>query len=136
VSVKVVVESPLRATDAYSREQFRRYWQFCCRDALERGEDVYSSHWLADILDDDNPRDRARGIACGLNWSAHCNYAVFYIDLGWSPGMVEARKFYDLIGKRIEKRQLGYAIVKIINDMADYTSDSAPPENQDLTEFA
>jgi hypothetical protein len=131
----VAIESPLRATDAYSREQFKRYWQFCIEDALVRGELPYSSHWLAEILDDDNPRERALGIHCGLTWSSKCDYAAYYCDFGVSQGMKDAIDFYRKINKRVERRTLGYDVAKIIHEMGEAT-DGLAQDPQDMTDFS
>jgi len=114
----VALESPLAATDAYSREQHRRYLELAIEDAFRRGEAPYCSHFYADILDDDNPQHRAHGIAAGLLWSSRCDYAVIMRDLGISPGMQEAIAYYDKIGKRWEWRSLGMYAVRIIQEMA------------------
>lgn len=114
----VVLESPLRATDVYSLEQHRRYLELAIQDAFSRGEAPYFSHVYADVLDDDNPQQRAQGIAAGLLWSAHCDYAVIMRDLGVSAGMQDAIKYYERIGKRWEWRSLGPNAVKIIQEMA------------------
>ena len=131
----VAIESPVRATDTYTQEQHYRYFQECVRDSIKRGEFPYGSHWLACILDDDNPLERAFGRACGLSWSAKCDYAAQYVDLGQSEGMLEALKFYDQIGIRVERRTLGYPIIKMIQEMGE-TSDSAAYTEPELTDFS
>lgn len=148
MSALVAIESPLKANQGYSREQFRRYWQLCIEDAIKyRKEKVYCSHWLADILDDDNPLERAIGIQIGFTWSAFCDYAALYTDFGISEGMSDALKFYDKIGKRVEWRSLrdrdkaegtdyGGRMLKMIRDMDELASDSAAPDPQGFTEFA
>jgi hypothetical protein len=144
----VAIESPLKANQGYSREQFRRYWQLCLEDAIKyRKEDVYSSHWLADVLDDDNPLERAIGLKIGLTWSSFCDYAAVYTDFGISEGMSEAMQFYDKIGKRVEWRSLrdrdqaegtnyGERMLKMIRDMDELASDSAEYNEPDLTDFS
>ena len=130
MTVLVAIESPVRATETYTREQHYRYFQECVKDSLGRGELPYGSHWLAQILDDDNPSERALGIHCGLSWSAKCNYAAMYCDLGQSPGMLEAIKFYNQINKRVERRTLGYGVIRMIQEMGEQ------PDPQDNTQFA
>lgn len=114
----VAVESPLKANEAYSREQFKRYRELCLKDAIDRGEEVYCSHWLADILDDDDPRERMQGLMIGLKWAAKADYAVLYTDFGVSEGMQIALEMYSQIGMRVERRSLPDA-AKIVRDMAD-----------------
>jgi hypothetical protein len=118
MTVLVAIESPVRATETYTSEQHYRYFQECVRDCLNRGELPYGSHWLTLILDDDNPSERALGIHCGLSWSAKCNYAAMYCDIGQSPGMLEAIKFYNQINKRVEERRLGPQIVRMIEEIS------------------
>jgi hypothetical protein len=137
----VAIESPLKANQGYSREQFRRYWQLCIEDAIKyREEEVYCSHWLADVLDDENPLERAIGLKIGLRFSAFCDYAAIYTDFGVSEGMKDAMIFYDKIGKRVERRSLrdrdlaegtdyGERMLKMIRDMAEF-------DPQGNTEFA
>jgi len=137
----VAIESPLKANQGYSREQFRRYWQLCIEDAIKYHEDeVYCSHWLADVLDDENPLERAIGLKIGLRFSAFCDYAAVYTDFGISEGMKDAMIFYDKIGKRVERRSLldrdkaegtdyGARMLKMIRDMEQ-------PDLQGMTEFA
>lgn len=90
----VIVESPyagdIEANLAYARR--------CVRDCLNRGEAPIASHLLymqPGILDDNVPEQRAKGIQAGLAWSSVADIAVFYIDRGWSPGMINAREFYE-----------------------------------------
>jgi hypothetical protein len=131
----VAIESPVRATETYTREQHYRYFQECVKDSLSRGELPYGSHWLAQILDDDNPSERALGIHCGLSWSAKCDYAAIYCDLGQGAGMLDALKFYSQIGKRVERRTLGYGVIKMIQEMGEVT-DGLPQDPQDMTDFS
>ena len=131
----VTVESPLKANQGYSREQFKRYREFCLKDAIERGEEVYCSHWLADILDDDDPRERMQGLMIGLKWAAKSDYAVLYVDFGVSEGMQIALEMYNQIGMRVERRSLPDA-AKIVRDMDEFASDSAAYAEPELTDFS
>jgi hypothetical protein len=87
----VIIESPyagdVEANVAYARE--------CMRDSLQRGEAPIASHLLytqPGILRDEEPSERALGIAAGLAWRERASYSVFYTDRGWSWGMREALK--------------------------------------------
>lgn len=107
---RVILESPyagdVEANVAYARA--------CLRDCLERGEAPIASHLLyiqPGVLDDDNPEERALGIAAGLAWSDTfvCEGAVFYTDRGWSKGMLAAKAHHVENGTPIEERALpGY----------------------------
>jgi hypothetical protein len=118
---RIVIESPVRATDVYSQEQLYRYYQECARDAiLNHDENPTGSHPLAQgILNDHNPFERALGIACGFDWGQFAEYVVVYNDLFISEGMAEAIKHWESLGKPVIRRSLGYGVIKMIQDMAD-----------------
>lgn len=99
---RVVVESPFKG----DRARNKRYLEFCLRDCIYRGESPYASHkLLTDCLDDDDPEERRLGISAGLAWR-HAAGHVFYVDLGWSSGMVLAKELYDKEGIPYEVRNL------------------------------
>lgn len=71
------------------------YARACLLDSVRRGEAPIASHLLyPQILDDGIPEERATGIECGLAWRAVAHFAVFYVDRGWSRGMLAARELY------------------------------------------
>jgi hypothetical protein len=85
------------------------YARAAMRDSLDRGEHPFASHLLytqAGILRDDDPEERARGIAAGLAWRKVAGRAVFYVDRGWSIGMIAARALYREEGFPFEERRL------------------------------
>lgn len=94
----VIIESPyagdVEANVAYARKAMAdsiRYY----------GEAPIASHLLytqPGVLDDSLPHERALGIAAGLAWRAVAQGAVFYVDRGWSNGMVAAKELYDREG--------------------------------------
>jgi hypothetical protein len=90
------------------------YARACLRDCLERGEAPIASHLLytqPGVLDDANPDERRWGIEAGLAWSDTfvCEAAVFYVDRGWSPGMMAAKEHHLDNGTPVEERWLpGY----------------------------
>lgn len=101
----VIVESPyagdIEANVAYARR--------CLRDSLARGEAPIASHLLytqEGVLRDDVPEERRQGIEAGLAWRAVADVAVFYVDRGWSRGMLEAASLYDREGKPYLVRQI------------------------------
>jgi hypothetical protein len=104
----VIVESPyagdVEANVAYARA--------CLRDCLERGEAPIASHLLytqPGVLDDGVFEQREHGIKAGLAWGAVAFAAVFYVDRGWSNGMIQARNHHEMMGLPIEERTLpGY----------------------------
>jgi hypothetical protein len=85
----VIIESPY-AGDVESNLTYARK---CVRDSLLRGEDPLASHLLytqEGILNDSVPEERARGMSAGLRWYAVADKVIFYLDRGFSSGMIEA----------------------------------------------
>lgn len=85
----IVIESPFGGCVPLNRA----YLQACIRDCLRLGETPYASHqMLTWALDDKNPEERALGIEAGIDFRDKCMLSsVFYVDLGWSTGMNDAR---------------------------------------------
>lgn len=101
----VIVESPyagdIEANVAYARAAMR--------DSLNRGEAPIASHLLytqPGILRDEVADERQWGIDAGLAWREVCDLAAFYIDRGWSAGMLAAKETYEREGRRFEERTL------------------------------
>jgi hypothetical protein len=112
---RVVIESPFRATDAYTTEQHMAYLRAAMTDCLNRGENPIASHLIFPcVLDDDNHFDRALGIQCGLEWGAFADAVAVYRDLGISPGMKLAITHYASTGKPIEYRMIDDATLRLI----------------------
>jgi hypothetical protein len=87
--LKVIIESPY----AGDIEKNMAYARLCLKDSLLRGEAPIASHLLhTQVLDDTIPEERAMGIAAGLAWKEVADLHVFYVDLGYSPGMAYALK--------------------------------------------
>jgi len=81
---KVVIESP------YSGDTKKNlaYLNLCMLDSIRRGEAPIASHKLyTDILNDDDPEERALGINLGFAWLKAADLVAFYSNLGFSPGM-------------------------------------------------
>lgn len=95
---KVIIESPY-AGDVPANVE---YAQRALHDCLTRhGEAPIASHLLytqPNVLDDDVPEQRSLGISAGLAWRSVADYAVFYVDCGWSRGMLAAKELYDQEG--------------------------------------
>lgn len=104
----VIIESPyagqVEANVAYARR--------CMADSLSRGEAPIASHLLytqPGILNDDIPEQRRLGIDAGLAWRKVADAVVFYVDRGWSGGMLAAEEIYRNEGFPFEVRTLGGA---------------------------
>lgn len=105
----VVVESPY----AGDVERNTAYLRAALRDCLDRGEAPFAAHGLytqPGVLDDEDPEQRALGIAAGFAWGRAATWAggrrVFYVDLGWSRGMELAREEAKRCGQAVEVRSL------------------------------
>jgi hypothetical protein len=101
--IRAIIESPyageVEANVAYARA--------CMRDSLNRGEAPIASHLLytqPGILLDAEPDERQWGIDAGLAWREVADLAAFYVDRGWSQGMLAAREIYEREGKTFEIR--------------------------------
>lgn len=115
---RVVIESPYKATDAYSCEQHKRYLEFAIQDCFKRGEAPFASHMLyTDVLDDDCLPERLQGIQAGLEWGQFADYVVVYVDFGISSGMKDAIAHWDKLGKRIERRTIAPELSSAVLDM-------------------
>lgn len=101
----VVIESPY----AGNVEANVTYARACVADSLARGEAPYASHLLytqEGILNDLAPAQRRLGIDAGLSFHHVASLVVFYIDMGWSPGMREAEHHARRHGVSVTYRSL------------------------------
>ena len=55
---------------------------------------------LTEALDDNNPVERQLGIKAGYYWMQLADVVIFFTDLGWSPGMLTAKKVAELLHKQ------------------------------------
>ena len=102
---RVIIESP------YAGDVKRnvKYAKACLYDSLARGEAPIASHLLyTQVLNDKKPGERKKGIEAGLEWLEVADLHVFYIDLGYSPGMLEAFKISKALGRQVEERSIIY----------------------------
>lgn len=115
----VVIESPYKATEYHSREQHKLYLDFCKQDCINRKEAFFASHGdYPNFLDDDDDAERKFGIECGHAWGDHADIIAVYSDFFVSPGMSDAIKYYEALGKKIEWRRLKPELVMSIRNMA------------------
>jgi len=87
---KVIVESPFAGPDNNTVLQNIEFGRACLRDCLLRGEAPFASHTLytqTNVLNDDIPEQRAKGMAAGWSWMAVADAVVVYLDRGISSGM-------------------------------------------------
>jgi hypothetical protein len=120
----VVVESPFATsflnlrresgaewTKELTQEVNVRYARACLHDCLTRHQEApYASHLLytqEGVLDDDIPAERDLGIRAGLQIGRAAKRRVFYVDRGFSRGMVWGLRFALDIEQPCEIRRLG-----------------------------
>lgn len=103
---RVIIESPYQG----DVERNLRYLRACLRDSLLRGEAPFASHGLytqPGVLDDHDPEQRRLGIEAGFAWWTGLVVIIFYVDLGWSPGMQAALGRAKSFGISFSQRSLG-----------------------------
>lgn len=104
--ILTIVESPFSGDIAKNDA----YLNACMADAIARGESPYASHGLLTrkgVLDDGKPEERKRGIEAGFAWGEVADQVVFYVDLGWSRGMLLGFETAKARGSKIRTRTLG-----------------------------
>jgi hypothetical protein len=104
---RVIVESPYRGTSQAERLRNVSYLKRCLRDCIMRGESPYASHGLLPgALEEDRAEERGLGIRAAWTWWEVAEGIVFYIDYGWSEGMVAAHTRAEVFKMQIEVRGL------------------------------
>jgi hypothetical protein len=101
----VVVESPY----AGDVERNLTYLRACLADCLARREAPFAAHALytqPGVLDDGVPEQRRQGIHAGFAWAEKADVVVFYTDLGWSRGMLDAWERWLTSSLDVETRTL------------------------------
>ena len=104
--MRVIIESPY----AGNVEKNLAYLRAAMRDCVTRNESPYASHGLLTqpgVLNDDDPEERAQGIALGFEWRDVAEKTVVYTDLGWSSGMRAGVEDAKRNGRPVELRRLG-----------------------------
>lgn len=111
-----IIESPFAGATPEEEERNKRYLKAAIWDSLRRGEVPFASHgFYTHFLNDRIPFERDLGIRCGMDIAKAFSHAaryrychtdpppdilpfrhVFYVDLGWSPGMLKAEGKIDV----------------------------------------
>ena len=89
---RVIIESPF----AGDVKRNIKYARKCVKHSLSLGEAPIASHLLytqKDILDDSIESERLQGINAGLAWKQVAEKQIFYIDYGYSKGMLYAKDY-------------------------------------------
>lgn len=65
-----------------------RVARWLCQEVVRAGAVPFAPHLLyTQFMNDDDPRERAAGISCGLAFMAVCDEVWVYTGAGISPGM-------------------------------------------------
>lgn len=97
----VILESPY----AGDIERNEAYLARCIRDSILRSEAPFASHRMyPGALSEATERDL--GIRAGYAWWKAAKAVVFYVDLGWSPGMHKARQRAKTMKMTVEERTI------------------------------
>lgn len=127
MSDRVIIESPF----AGNVQVNVAYAQAALLDSLFRGEAPIASHLLhTQVLDDLSPEQRHAGIEAGLAWMPVAHRVAFYVDLGWSSGMIAAKNYALSLDMEIVERHVGAFIPGIT---AVRTIGGAVPFGYELT---
>lgn len=102
---KVIIESPyageIEANVSYART--------CLAHSLSMGEAPLAGHLLyTQVLDDNNPKERRKGLMAHITWIVQADALIIYTDRGISRGMKEAINFAYDQKVPIELRSLGH----------------------------
>ena len=103
--ILVIIESPYAGDIKRNIE----YARACVKDSLLRGEAPLASHLLytqEGILDDNIEEERLMGINAGLAWLKTGAKHVFYVDYGYSKGMLFAKQFASENNISCEERKI------------------------------
>lgn len=106
----VIIESRFAAGDGHTVEEHIAYARRAVADSVHRGEAPIASHLLftqPGILDDSIPEERTLGIEAGTAWYRVADKILFYVDYGWSRGMLEAEKLQIKMNLPYEVRRIG-----------------------------
>lgn len=103
----VIVESPFASNANYDRGSNEVYLRRCLTDAIDRGEVPFASHALyPQVLEDSNPDQRAHGIMMNFEVTKRADAVVFYVDRGYSDGMLAAKANAQKLGIPTEERTI------------------------------
>lgn len=80
--------SPYRARDKKQRKQYDEYVKRLTKMAIDSGIAPVTPHmYITQVLDDNEPDDRAAGLAAGISLLYKCDVLIFGDKYGTSEGM-------------------------------------------------
>jgi len=105
----VYLESPYAGDTHEEIAENVRYARACMADCLRRGEAPFASHLLytqPGVLRDEVKEERKLGMSAGFKWSRMAPVSVFYVDRGFSDGMIQGMEVAQAHGRYVEMRKL------------------------------
>jgi hypothetical protein len=116
--LRVSIESPF----AGDVERNKKYAYFAFFDSLNKGESPFASHiFYTEILNDLDPAERRLGLDASHEWRKVAEKIVFYVDFGYSSGMIEAKKIADENGIPTEERTLNPELLASLQSVTKKT---------------
>ncbi len=107
---RVLVESPFKGENGSITKRNILYARLCVVNSLSRDEAPFASHLFytqTGILNDKISKERIKGLRAGLKWAESAELSAFYIDFGYSEGMIYGKKDAIENQRPIEERSLG-----------------------------
>ncbi len=96
---KVYICSPYRAKDDAQLDRNIDYAQMLTRQAIEAGLAPITPHlYMTQCLNENNPEERAAGMAAGLALLESCDFILVGVRYGISEGMSEEIQRADKLG--------------------------------------
>lgn len=96
---KVYICSPYRAKDSAELDRNLKYAQALTRQAIKAGLAPITPHlYMTQCLNEDNPEERAAGLAAGLELLKCCDFVIAGIKYGISEGMSREIQTADKLG--------------------------------------
>jgi len=112
-----IVESPFKTaeivlangeTATIEEAKNIEYAKACCLWALDQCYSPYASHlFFTQFLDDSIPEQRKLGIQAGITWGSAADVRIFFVDRGFTEGMVYGYKASKTLPQRIKVIKLG-----------------------------
>jgi hypothetical protein len=114
---RVIVESPFKTSRIQMPDGEKitidedtnvKYALACCRWASDRGLAPFASHlFYTQFLDDTDEAERECGIQSGFAWGKVAQKRIFFVDRGFTSGMVYGYKNAEDLKQTIQVIKLG-----------------------------
>ena len=114
---RVIVETPFKTSRirlpdggkvTIDEDTNIKYALTCARWCSDRGLAPFASHlFYTQYLDDTNPQDRKLGIESGFAWAQVAGRRLFFVDRGFSSGMVWGYKNAEELNQMTQVIKLG-----------------------------